>query len=334
MDQPTASPELPSAASADANPLAAPPTTPSTRNATLFGPNGLRAGWRVLLYILLLLAIGFALGRATRTILHALNINRANSGDTPWFVVIQEGVFFLTVFLPAVLLSRVEKRPVRAYGLGALGAFGKRFWEGALWGFAALSLLLVVMRLSHVFWFGQAHFDGRQTLYYAVMWGIGFLMVGFAEEYMFRGYVQYTLTSGMGFWGATVITSLLFFFAHTGNPGENWAGLVDVFLAGFVFAVMLWRTGNLWFGVGFHLAWDWAQSFFYGVPDSGQITKGHLFEGQSHGWVLLSGGTVGPEGSIFSAVIEIVLILLVLWRFKKPLYPETQFLERQPGALI
>jgi CAAX protease family protein len=332
MDQPTAIPQVSAAANSEAGQATHPVST--TRNAAFFGPNGLRAGWRVFLYLVLVVVGGFAIRATVRPIFHALNISRATAGDTPWFDALQRFMIFLSFLAPALVLSRLEKRPMRAYGLGIRQAFGKYFWEGALWGFAALSLLLVVMRVSNVFWFGQAHFDGRQTMYYALMWGIDFLVVGLMEEFMFRGYVQYALTSGMGFLGATVITSLLFFFAHTGNQGESAMGLLDVFLGGIVLSVMLWRTGSLWFAVGFHAAWDWAQSFFYGVPDSGLVTKGHLFEGQSHGWALLSGGSVGPEGSLYSSLIEIVLVGLVLWRFRKPLYPEAQTLPRQPGAMI
>jgi CAAX protease family protein len=329
MDNTLLSPETPSGPGDETAALT--PGIPA-RNAAFFGPNGLRAGWRLIIFISLLAASGFGIRFVARAILGpSKNISM---GDHPGFMIVIEALSFLLILVPSVAMSLLERRPLRAYGLGVEGAFGKRFWEGALWGFAGLTALLVVMRLSGVFWFGPMNFNLRSTLMFAALWGIGFLLVGFFEEYAFRGYLQYTLTSGLGFWPATVLTSLLFFQAHRGNPGENWAGLVDVFLAGIVFSVMLWRTGNLWFGVGFHLAWDWAQSFFYGVPDSGLITKGHLFEGQSHGPVWLSGGTVGPEGSIFSALIEVVLIGLVLWRFKRPMYPDAQTLPRQAGALI
>ena len=147
-------------------------------------------------------------------------------------------------------------------------------------------------------------------------------------------WLQYTLYSGVGFWPATLITSLLFFAGHAGNPGETAVGLFNVFVAGFALAIMLWRTGNLWFAVGFHAAWDWAQSFFYGVPDSGLVTKGHFFEGVSHGSAWLSGGATGPEGSLFSTLILILLIVLVLWRFKKSTYPDARWLPQQTGALI
>src|SRR5262249_54537109 len=145
---------------------------------------------------------------------------------------------------------------------------------------------------------------------------------------------QYTLTSGISFWPAALMTSVLFLLAHMGNNGETAVGLSAVFLAGILLCTALWRSGSLWFSVGIHLGWDWAQSFFYGVPDSGLVTRGHLFEGQAHGPAWLSGGATGPEGSLFALLIELALIPLILWRFRSIRYPDPESLPKQPTALI
>jgi CAAX protease family protein len=136
--------------------------------------------------------------------------------------------------------------------------------------------------------------------------------------------MQYTLTTGIGFWGAALVLSGLFALGHARNPGETSVGVMDVFLGGMVLALMLRRTGNLWFPIGFHAAWDWAQSFVFGVADSGMKSAGawlmpHI--PQNKPW-WLTGGTVGPEGSVFSCCIELLLLVLVAWRFRSPRYPE------------
>jgi membrane protease YdiL (CAAX protease family) len=177
-------------------------------------------------------------------------------------------------------------------------------------------------------------------------WGaaqlLGFLLVGLLEEYLFRGYLQFTLTRGLvwlgnlisppnarsiAFWAASLLTSTLFLFAHTGNTGEDKFGLLSVFLAGVVFVVALWRTGSLWWAIGFHMAWDWAQSFLYGVPDSGQLVQGRLFATHPSGNVLLSGGTVGPEGSIILVPVLALVVVVLLYTHPSPQPP----LETKPG---
>jgi len=223
----------------------------------------------------------------------------------------------------AFIMAKIERRPVGVYGLPARGAFGRGFWEGILWGFGALSILLVMLRLSGAFYFGSVALNMHDGLYYGAMWGIAFLMVGFFEEYMFRGYVQYTLTTRIGFWPTSILLSFLFAFVHKFNPGETWIGLVDVFLAGLVLAAMLLRTGNLWLPVGFHLGWDWAESYFYGVADSGMQAKGALLHPSipaARAW-WITGGTVGPEGSVFSCIVEVLLIVFIMWRFRENRYP-------------
>jgi membrane protease YdiL (CAAX protease family) len=285
------------------------------------GPNGLRPGWRLLIYILLTIACLKVAG----SIAHAFGLHapKSEAEVTPWNMAWSRALQFLIFLFTAYIMSKIERRPVGAYGLPARAAFGKQFWEGVLIGFVSLSLLLVMLRISGAFYFGTIALGPKQALYYAGAWGLGFLMVGFFEEYVFRGYIQFTLTEGIGFWPTAILLSFLFAYVHHFNVGETWLGLIDVFLAGLVLAAMLIRTGNLWLAVGFHFAWDWAESYFYGVADSGLPATGALFHPSiptNRPW-WLTGGSVGPEGSIFSCITEILLIVFILWRFRERRYP-------------
>jgi hypothetical protein len=101
--------------------------------------------------------------------------------------------------------------------------------------------------------------------------------------------------------------------AHARNPGEDRLGLIMV-LAWSVFASMIvWRLGNLWLAVGAHAGWDWGESYFYGVRDSGWQAEGHLLNPQVHGPAWLSGGTVGPEGSVLT-LVALAIMTVWLWR--------------------
>jgi hypothetical protein len=66
------------------------------------------------------------------------------------------------------------------------------------------------------------------------------------------------------------------------------------------------------------MAWDWAQSFLYGVPDSGLLLQGRLFATHAHGNPLLSGGTDGPEGSILCIPIMLLVIVVLLFTRSSP----------------
>lgn len=306
-------------------------TTPNSQRSLWFGPNGLRAGWRLVIYAIPVLILGFGVNF---TLHRVLGPSIQSMGQNPWIVFFIECLNVLLFVGAALVMARLEKRSFADYGLGWRNEGMKRFAEGSLWGFAGMSCLLLLMHTAGVFSYGRFEGLGGQTLYYGLLWGICFILVGFAEEFGFRGYIQYTLTSGISFWPAALLTSGIFLLAHTGNRGETPVGLAAVFMAGFLLVVALRRTGALWFSIGIHLGWDWGQSFFYGVPDSGLITRGHLFEGQAHGVAWLSGGATGPEGSLFALLVELAFVPLILWRFRSSNYPDRQSLPRRPGSVI
>jgi uncharacterized protein len=122
--------------------------------------------------------------------------------------------------------------------------------------------------------------------------------VGLFEEFLFRGYTFYRLSRRMGFWPSAAALSLGFGAIHLLNAGESWIGLAGVVAIGFFFCLTLYRTGNLWFAVGFHAFWDWGQTYLYSVPDSGTVEVGHLMRPSFQGPDWLTGGSVGPEGSV------------------------------------
>ena len=104
---------------------------------------------------------------------------------------------------------------------------------------------------------------------------------------------------------------------HLGNPGEGWVGAAGVVLVGLFFCFTLRRTGNLWYAVGLHASFDWGETFLYSVPNSGVVMQGHLSNSLLHGPKWLTGGTVGPEGSVFCFVTMGLQFLVVMLLFPK-----------------
>jgi hypothetical protein len=125
------------------------------------------------------------------------------------------------------------------------------------------------------------------------------------------------------FWQATWITSTLFGSLHTSNSGENWIGIAMAALVGFIFCVSIRLTGSAWWAIGCHASWDWAESYFYGVADSGMIAKGHFLTTSPAGNGLWSGGADGPEGSLLAlpALFLLLLALILIYGRRKPALP-------------
>jgi uncharacterized protein len=246
---------------------------------------------------------------------------------------LREGPSLLVVVLATFIMSRIERRPFGVFGLDE-NRCTPRFLAGFFWGVVCLSLLVSLLRLLGFLQFDALMLSSGAALRYGVLWGIGFLLVALLEETLLRGYVQYTLARGLagiygaifkntrhrhalGFWTAALILSFIFGIGHSTNPGESPIGLLGAGLAGLVFCFSLYRTGSLWWAIGLHAAWDWSQSFLYGVPDSGLMAQGHLFATHPVGRPILSGGLTGPEGSIF-AILMLAVIAGIIFVTLRP----------------
>jgi len=226
------------------------------------------------------------------------------------------------VILGTWIVSRMEKRPLDDYGLPLTQIFGKRFWEGCLWGFAMLSAIVLILRLSGHFQIDSVALTGGAAFRCAFGWAAVFLAVSISEELAFRGYWLFTFARRMRFWPSALFTSAVFSVAHLGNPGENVLGILQVVATGLLLCFMIRRTGNLWFALGYHAAWDWAETFFYGTPDSGLLGEGRFLNSSSHGPNWLTGGSAGPEGSVFAFLILLLCALLIHLRFPNAIYPD------------
>jgi uncharacterized protein len=281
-------------------------TAPKSRmHAIFFGREGLRPVWRMLIAAAFFIIIAAAISALLVLIPGIRAALRAMRGGmfTPAAIVLGEGTYAAAIFLAALIMTRIEHRSLANYGLPLDVAFGKRFWQGMILGFLMISVLLGALAALHGFSILDVALNGAFAVRYGLFYLLGFFLVAFFEEFTFRGYSQATTGSGGDFWKAAIILSVIFGAIHLGNPGEAKFGALMAGAFGLLAAFTLWRTGNIWFAIGMHCAWDWGETFFYGVPDSGILARGHFLDVAFHGPTWLTGGTVGPEGSAFVFVV-------------------------------
>lgn len=265
-----------------------------------FGERGLRAGWSLLLYASLF-GICFV---AEQKALHLIPVSQT------WGPIVGEASALAAAILATLAMARVEGRSWHEFGLPVKLGFSRAPWIGAAWGIAGITVLVALLQAFGVLGFDGIELHGGAIVGFAAMWGLMFLLVGLFEELLLRGYAQFTLARGVGFWPAAILLSGLFGAAHLNNQGESWIGALSAALLGLFMCLTLRRTGNLWFAVGFHASFDWGESFLYSLPDSGQVVQGHLLNATLHGPSLLTGGSVGPEGSLGCLIVTAALWLL------------------------
>jgi hypothetical protein len=213
------------------------------------------------------------------------------------------GAIWAAAFL---LVGCYEEGMVRCYLQFTLTR-GINFW----WALGILSLLCLRLIL---------HTKGNGV------WGVyAFALLGLFPCLM----LHIRKTPRSGFWQAAWVTSTLFGYIHTGNNGEDPIGIFAAALIGFAFCVSIWVTGSAWWAIGCHAAWDWAETYFYGAADSGNVAVGHYLSTSPFGNALWSGGADGPEGSLLVVPVVLLLMvsLLVIYRRRNAVTPAL------PGAM-
>jgi len=284
---------------------------------TLFvGRTGLRAGWRLLAF----LSMGWLLGRGLDWLVTHLLGYHYSSDWNPYDFLVDEGSTFAIALFAAWVMSKIERRRFEDYGLALRGRYGRLFAEGLVWGFApSLVIVLLIAAAGGASFYGLA-LAGKAFVLSAALWGAAMLLVGFAEEFLFRGYAQFTLATGVGFWPAAVALSALFGLVHYfGKPMESWRDGVSVGLYGLFWCFTLRRTGSLWFAIGFHAMSDYADMVIFAEPNTGNNGKplsGHLLNVAFHGPDWLTGGSCGTEAS--ALVFGILAGLFLLFHYRYP----------------
>jgi uncharacterized protein len=284
------------------------------------GSRGIRAGWRLLIYCAIFAALAVPPNLAAIRMLH---VHLPVTTLSPSFVLVGDLLIFIPMMIAAYIMSRIERRPMGDYGLPLRRSVARGAGFGALVGFVSFTIMITIIWAAGGVRFGAVTLAPHLALD-GLVFLLGTITVGLSEEFLFRGYAQFTLAQGIGFWPAALLLSLGFAASHVGNPGETFLGIVQVAIFGLVFCFVLWRTGNLWFAVGYHAAWDWTESFVYGVPDSGHHATTSLLHGTMLGPVWLSGGSDGPEASVL-ALIALLLVPVVVactYRFQGSLVHE------------
>lgn len=139
------------------------------------------------------------------------------------------------------------------------------------------------------------------------------IMPAFMEELLFRGILQRWIEAFAGSWAGLILTSLLFGFAHYGNPNATILSCLWIAIeAGILLGGAYMLTGSLWLSMGMHAAWNFTQGEIFDVPVSGLDEHG-LVQAQMSGPPLLTGGAFGLEASLFGLIPATAFGVWLVW---------------------
>src|ERR1041385_2635034 len=164
-------------------------------NKIFVGPKGIRSGWRFAIFILLVWLLGQGLLWIATHVFHFQEQNGFVARD----FIVQGALFFSSALLVAWLMTRIEQRSFADYGLPLRESFRSHFWIGMLFGLGTSALEIGLLCLVGAASFHGLALHGSALASSAVAWLIAFILLGFWEEFMFRGYPLATIQAGLGF---------------------------------------------------------------------------------------------------------------------------------------
>ena len=264
--------------------------------------------WAVCLISLALLLAGQILGDLA---MNALAVSLKISDAATLFLF--QYLSFIGIDLLVLLYTFLCERPIfRSFGLraenGGSGNNGKMFALGLLVGFAMNAFCILVAWLNGDIVLSVGSF---RPLY--LLAGIVCVCVqSGAEELMTRGYMLGALRDRYPLWLAVAVNSLFFGALHLFNNGITVLSFLNVAGFGLAMSIAMVRLESLWFCIAVHTAWNFSQSIFFGLPNSGIVSEGSFLHLEAARDSVLYSANFGVEGAIPTTLIYLAMILAVL----------------------
>lgn len=287
----------------------------------------IRAGWmRVLIfcvvYLLLILTGVFIMG----SIIHHVKGETADAvqlmkGNLLWGVIVMG--FGGSLSVTYAFRRWVDRKSFLSLGLD-YHHHGADLVAGITLALSILGLAtLILLALGHLKWM-DIIFDGR-TLVIAMG---NLILVALYEEIVFRGYILGNLLESFNKWVALVISAGLFTLFHISNPGFDFFSVVNLFAIGILLGLNYAYTGNLWFSISFHFAWNFIEGPLLGYPVSG-IHFDTLLQTELKGDENITGGAFGLEGSVITMAICVLAIIAIYLIMQKKIIQQSQQVPNQ-----
>ena len=266
----------------------------------------LRAGWRLLIQTILLIILSAVAG----LVLYFVSPSVLTSSS----LLIGE-LAELFAFAGSIYLARrfLDKRSFVSLGFKIDKYVLLDILAGIVITFIMMGSIFIAMQA-----FGWLKFESfawdtdpvQMVVSQVLLFFITFILVGFNEELLFRGYHLQTITSGLNlFWGI-FFSSIIFGGLHLGNPNATWVSAAGIFFAGLFFAYGYIRTKQLWLPIGIHIGWNFFEGVVFGFPVSG-LSIYPLINIKVSGPEAWTGGAFGPEAGLIVLPALVVGAILI-----------------------
>lgn len=268
----------------------------------------LRSGWRAAAFLFAFFLVASVLIVISINIIALLPFGESASGQLP--VIIPFAVSTVVALVFGWLCAKFfEKLPYHSLGASFTNGWLAHLASGLAVGAVTFLLAIIIVVASGSISFSFNAASAWQAIATTLLTTfVIFTVAAASEEALFRGYLLQTFARSDLKWFGIAMTSVLFAFAHNQNPGANPLALANTLLAGVWFAVAYFKTRDLWFPFGIHLAWNWLQGPVFGISVSGitGFAPDPLLRANDVGPAWLTGADYGIEGGVACTVALIV----------------------------
>ena len=181
--------------------------------------------------------------------------------------------------------------------------FGTNISKGMLTGFMLICITISILALT-----GDYHGEYASPHWKTILMNLVFcLLVACSEEVIFRGIMYRMIEERYGTWWAVGISAILFGLAHILQDNATlWSSMAIAIEGGVLLGAAFKYSGSLMFPIGIHWMWNFSEGNIFGVPVSGGEIEESVFTSTMEGADLLTGGTFGPEASLYAVVLGVI----------------------------
>ena len=241
-----------------------------------------------------------------------LGLSLFHNEDAVAFLLDYFSFFGIWLLFMLVITVFKDNRPMwKAFWYNRHGNNWKAILIGILLGFGMNASCIFLSWLQ-----GDIHLyfnEFNPLLFFAFLFCV--MIQSGAEEIVDRCYLYQKLRRRYR-WPiiAVLFNSLVFMALHLPNTGVTQLGLLQVFLIGVLFSLIVYYWDSLWTVIWAHTAWNFSQSIVFGLPNSGIVSQYSVFKldaASARNGIFYNTG-FGVEGSIGANVMISVVIVAVL----------------------
>ncbi len=240
-------------------------------------------------------------------------------GDENMYQFLFNYAAFLGIWIVLILIiQRKSNRPMKKL-LKPDRRTLKHLAAGILLGFASNGFCILMSVLMGDI---KLFYSGIDDPWPLVAFIIAIFIQSGAEELTNRMYL-YSKLRRRYVWPAVAVigNSLVFVLMHAANDGFTAIAAIQIFFVALLFSLIMYWYDGLWIVMAYHAAWNFCQSIFFGLPNSGIVSSYSVFrlDAASAENGLFYNVDFGVEGSVGAVLLlAIESLAVILLNRKKP----------------